>query len=76
LTRGPAPVRRPPPQHAGKPTLLLTPPRARAWPGRRCQPATRTRPAAINPLPELSHRATPTGDAAATTAGLTPPCTS
>jgi hypothetical protein len=48
LTPGPrptAPARRPP-QHAGKSALLPTPPRARA---RRCQPATRTRPAAITP---------------------------
>jgi hypothetical protein len=44
---------------AGKHTLLLTPPRARTWPGRRCQPATRTRPAAITPSRGVGQ--TPTG---------------
>jgi hypothetical protein len=41
LTQVPRACTPPPPQHASKPArtpLLLTPPRAHARPGRRCQP--------------------------------------
>jgi hypothetical protein len=58
LTRGPAPVRRPPPPHATQPAgappppagaPFPTPPRDRAGPGRRCQPERGRPPSPLTP---------------------------